>query len=200
MTETIPELPPTPTPKRGLNPILLVFLIFPIIGLIGALSVGMVGGNGGLVPPQLIVTSDSLIGRNAPDFELETFAGGKVRLSDLRGKVTFLNFWAVYCAPCRIEMPVFQALIDGKIEGEGQVLTVNRGDRPEQVRQFFADIKVNLPTAMDTKITVNDLYRVVNLPITYIIDKEGVIRERHIGIINADAVIAYLKKYGGAKS
>jgi peroxiredoxin len=183
-------------PSNRFNPILLIFLIFPIGGLLFAVLTSNNGANPGnnLTPPAVEVTSDTLIGRSAPDFELPTLAGGTVRLSALRGKPTFLNFWAVSCAPCRQEMPAFQAFLDGKILGEANILTVNQGDDTDSIHSFFNEIKVNLPTALDSKGNVMYQYRVINLPITYVIDKKGVVIDRHIGIMDADAIIAYLDK------
>jgi peroxiredoxin len=182
-----------PKPNR-INPIVLVFLIFPIIAFIAAFSVAVARPTVSLDPPAIAVTSDTLIGRPAPDFTLTDLSGAKVHLADLRGKVTFLNFWATYCAPCRVEMPVFQALLDGRILGSAHVLTVNRGDSIDQIQGFFKEIAVNLPTALDNDGTVADQYRIVNLPVTYILDKQGVIVDRHIGIMTADDIVAYLAK------
>lgn len=182
-------------PTQRLNPGLIALLIFPIAGLIAAFSIALSGGGAtNREPPAVAVTSDTLIGRAAPDFELDSLQGGKIRLSSLRGKPTFLNFWATYCAPCRAEMPAFQALIDGKILGDANVLTVNKGDSPEAVTAFFREINVALPTALDSTHRVSELYRVVNLPITYVLDDKGVIIDRQIGLMDADAIIAYLAK------
>lgn len=180
--------------SNGLNPVLLIFLIFPIAALVISFATAGNRSSGSNEPPPIAVTSDTLIGRAAPDFELQTLAGKSVRLSELRGKPTFLNFWAVSCAPCRQEMPAFQAFLDGKILGDANILTVNQGDDESAIRGFFTEIKVNLPTALDYKGNVRDTYRVVNLPITYIIDKNGVIIDRHIGGMDADTIIAYLDK------
>jgi len=185
------------TPDTRPNPGLLLFLIFPIAAFIVALLIGLSGSSSAAPnrePPPIAVTSDTLIGRPAPDFELATLSGAKTRLSTLRGKVTFLNFWATYCAPCRVEMPAFQALLDGRILGDANVLTVNKGDSSDQINGFFKEISVNLPTALDRDGVVADQYRVVNLPVTYIIDKQGVIYERRIGIMSADDIIAYLAR------
>ncbi len=187
----------TPTPETRPNPGLLLFLVFPIVAFIVALLIALSGSGSAAPnhePPAVAVTSDTLIGRPAPDFELATLSGAKTRLSNLRGKVTFLNFWATYCAPCRVEMPAFQALIDGRILGDANVLTVNKGDSTDQISGFFKEISVNLPTALDSDGTVADQYRIVNLPVTYIIDKQGVIYERRIGIMTADDIIAYLAR------
>jgi thiol-disulfide isomerase/thioredoxin len=197
-TQNLPHNMPEPAPdvpaQSGFNPVLLVFLVFPVAALIIAVVTGSSGTNRVGIPPEIAVTSDTLIGRNAPDFEVESLTGSKIRLADLRGKPVFLNFWAVSCAPCRVEMPVFQAFLDGKILGDAHILTVNKGDDSAAIQGFFREITVNLPTGLDRTGRVTDLYRVINLPITYVIDKNGVVMGRHIGVMSADDMIAYLDK------
>lgn len=195
-----PAAPAAVKHPNRVNPIVLIFLIFPIVAFIAALSTALSSTSAGGEPPPVAVTSDTLIGRPAPDFTLTDLNGKSIHLAEKRGKVTFLNFWATYCAPCRVEMPVFQALLDGRILGSANVVTVNRGDTIDQIQGFFKEISVNLPTALDKDGSVSDTYRIVNLPVTYVLDKQGFIVERHIGIMTADDIIAYLARLDKPKS
>lgn len=120
---------------------------------------------------------------NAPALALKDLRGRTVRISDYRGKVVLLNFWATWCPPCRAEMP---DLIKWQREFRGKGLQVIGITYPptelSEVRRFIRSIKVNYPVllgATETK-TLFDLEE--TLPITVVIDREGNIRERIEGI------------------
>src|SRR5258706_8468150 len=108
--------PEQPAPvSNKINPVLLIFLIFPIIGIVAAVITSL-NANKAVVtpqPPAAYFTPTTLIGSTAPDFSLVDPAGNPVKLSSLRGRWVFLNFWATWCAPCREEMPAFQKLLNG---------------------------------------------------------------------------------------
>ena len=126
----------------------------------------------------------------APDFTLERLDGEEIRLSDLRGKVVLLNFWATWCPPCRSEMPAFQeAYADYEEEGF-VILAVNatRQDTPEKVVAFIAEYGLSFPVVLDEKGEVNQLYLVQSLPTSFFIDEEGIIQEVVIGGI-AEAMV-----------
>lgn len=116
----------------------------------------------------------------AMDFELKDQYGKTHRLSDYKGKVVFLNFWATWCPPCRNEMPHIQALYEtyGKNEGEVVFLSVagpNQGQEKDiaGIRGFLEAEKYTWPSVMDESGEVFQMYRVSALPTTYMIDKNG---------------------------
>jgi|GEM_PF-830957 len=189
----------TVQPATRLNPVLLIFLIFPIAGLIIAVLVGSQKPPAYVpIPPAIAYNPVSLVNQPAPNFSLLSLNDRQVALSSFHGQIVFLNFWATYCAPCKVEMPALQQLMDGKIPLpanaiKATVLTVNQGDSADSIRTFFASLSVNLPTVLDPNISVGDQYRLVNLPHTFVIDAEGVIRYDHIGIVNADDLAKYIK-------
>ncbi|MDP2675194.1 MAG: redoxin domain-containing protein [Dehalococcoidia bacterium] len=127
-----------------------------------------------LVPAGMAVEAKK--GSLAPDFLLATLDGGDLRLSDLRGKGVIVNFWATWCAPCRKEMPQFVAAYD-RYKGEGlEVVAVNVQESPSIIRPFAADFGMKFPVVLDKRSSVSDSYRLSGLPMTYFIDREGVIR------------------------
>ena len=118
----------------------------------------------------------------APDFVLEDASGRPVRLSDFRGKVVLLNFWATWCAPCRIEIPwfvEFQRIHES--EGFAVVGVSLDEDSWEAVKPFIEQRKVNYRIMIGNG-DVAQLYGANSLPTTFIIDKSGRIAATHIGL------------------
>ena len=111
--------------------------------------------------------------------------GGAGRLSDFKGKVVLLNFWATWCAPCRKEMPMLSAL-QAELGGAAfEVVTLATGrNAPPAIKKFFADIGVdNLPLHRDPKMQVSRDMGVLGLPVTVILDRQG----REIARLQGDA-------------
>ena len=135
------------------------------------------------------------IGSQAPDFELDELSGGSISLSSKVGNPVVINFWASWCAPCVEEMPNIQSVFE-KYPGEFDVLAVNAGETPDQIQQFVLDVGVKFPILMDQDGLVQNLYRIRGLPTTYIIDRDGVIRFQHIGLISKKNLTEYLNQLG----
>ena len=131
-------------------------------------------------------------GVDPPDFTLPLLGagplreGGTVSLSDLQGKVVFLNFWATWCPPCRIEMPSME-LLHQEFADQGLVmLAVNVGEAADVVSSFVKENALTFPIALDRTGAVSTWYGVQALPTTYIIDRRGYIVSRTIGSIPWD--------------
>lgn len=117
----------------------------------------------------------------APEFELKGEDGKLYRLSDYRGQVVILNFWATWCPPCRDEMPSMERAWQ-KIKGKGIViLAVNMGEDEDAIFEFTGDYPVTFPLPMDSDGSVIKKYPVVGLPTTYIISPEGMVTHRAVG-------------------
>jgi len=108
-----------------------------------------------------------------PDFTLSTPDGKKISLSDFRGKIVFLNFWASWCTPCREEMPSMQKLYQEFKNKNFVVLAVNVKDRKQDAVNFVKEMKINYPIAMDPEGQVGLLYGAWGLPTTYLIGPKG---------------------------
>ncbi len=120
--------------------------------------------------------------RLAPDFELKDINGQVVRLSQFKGQVVILNFWATWCPPCREEMPSMEAL-HRKFADKGLVmLAVNVEENgPQLVPEFLRSNPYSFRILYDSEARVQNLYRVFRYPETFIIDRNGNIVEKVIG-------------------
>lgn len=115
----------------------------------------------------------------APNFELQTIDGKTVKLSDYQGKKVFLNFWASWCGPCKVEMPHMQNYYNAYKDIENvEILAVNMTTRErnrELVDDFVATNALTFPIALDTEGDIEKLYKVLSFPTTYLINEEGII-------------------------
>ena len=129
--------------------------------------------------PSLRVTSTAH--PFAPEFSLPQLSGETLKLSDYRGKIVLLDFWATWCDPCRDEIPQFVAL-QNKLGNRGfQIIGISMDDSPEPVRDFYQQFKMNYPVVMGNA-QIGELYGgILGLPITFVIGREGRIYFKHIG-------------------
>jgi thiol-disulfide isomerase/thioredoxin len=151
----------------------------------------------------------SKMGTEIMDFELEDLNGNKVRLSDFKGKIVFLNFWATWCPPCRHEMPFMQELYE-KYKDDLVILAVNpsgtenrgMGDSQkaeETVRQFIEEEGYTFPVLLDRDDSVWGMYRQRGIPANYMIDREGIIKYLKPGaFMSLEELEAFAKALGVA--
>jgi peroxiredoxin len=139
-----------------------------------------------------------IVGAPAPDFSLETVDGERLTLSDLRGKVVAINFWATWCAPCRLEMPDLEARAE-QFPDRLAVLGVNFAETAEEVDAFRREIGVEFPLLLDPEADVQRLYRVLGYPTTFFVDEEGTIRYQHVGLMSPGQLDEYLQGMGLAE-
>lgn len=137
------------------------------------------------------------IGETAPDFTLVDIKGKTWTLSELKGKVVFVNFWATWCPPCREEMPSMQRLVSMMPEDKFTMLAILNKDDPAQAGIFAAKLGVTMPILDDQKNTVGPKYGLTGVPETFIVDKEGILREKYIGPAQWDSpgVVQMLMRY-----
>ncbi|MBW7956667.1 MAG: TlpA family protein disulfide reductase [Deltaproteobacteria bacterium] len=116
------------------------------------------------------------------DFELTDLSGKTHKLSDYKGKVIFLNFWATWCKPCEEEMPSMQALSDNLSSFPFVIVAVSvDNDSPENVGKFVEKHGLTFPVLHDRKGKVKETYKTTGVPETFIIDQNGVIAEKVSG-------------------
>ncbi len=135
------------------------------------------------------------IGSVAPDFTVQD-STSKVTLSQFKGQVVVLNFWATWCPPCVEEMPSLVQM-QQKMKAKGiTVLAVSVDADDDAYRKFLEDHNVNLLTVRDGDQKANDLYGTFKFPETYIIDRNGIVRRKFIGAVDwtEPDVLEYLGK------
>jgi peroxiredoxin len=123
------------------------------------------------------------VGKVAPDFSLVDLNDKEVRLSDLRGKVVFLNFWATWCKPCKEEMPSME-ILHRNFEKDGLVVlavSIDRVTTTKDIPPFIKSMNLSFPVLIDSWGKTDMPYKRMGVPETFIIDQQGVIREIVIG-------------------
>lgn len=144
-------------------------------------------------PPVLTSTSPE-VGALAPEFTLKDLHGNDVSLSDFRGQIVLLNFWATWCGPCREEMPTIQERYNG---GGFAILAINFGESQEKVQEYLDELGIDLPVLLDPGGSIQELYRVRGYPSSFFVDPDGVIRFIHIGELKQDDLDYYLSQLKG---
>lgn len=122
-----------------------------------------------------------LSGQAAPDFALKTATGENLRLSEYRGDVVMINFWATWCGPCRQEMPLLDDLYNRYKRVGFNLLGVNIDDDSDKAMRMIRELGVTFPVLFDARKEVSKLYEVDAMPVTVLIDREGQIRFVHHG-------------------
>jgi len=109
----------------------------------------------------------------APEFSLATPEGKTIALNQLRGQVVFLNFWATWCPPCRLEMPSMERLHQEFRDKGLAMQAIDVGESPKQVSRFMKEFRLNFPALLDVNSEVFSRYGVQGLPTTVLIDRSG---------------------------
>lgn len=140
-------------------------------------------------------------GQYAPDFVASRLSdGAQVRLSSFRGRPVYLNFWASWCQPCRIEMPHIAALM--RDHPDLVVIGINRGDTPEAARAFLESIEVGegrkgvqfTEAVADPKDTLFNAYQGLGMPLSVFLDRNGRVVAVHNGLLSRDKMEEYYQR------
>ena len=131
-------------------------------------------------------------GNRAPDFTLQTLDGEKVKLSNMLGKIVFLNFWTTWCPPCKAEMPDLQEFYEEQQDNNIEIVAVNittSEKKADDVGVFAKEYGLTFPVLLDNKGDVADTYRILTIPTTYVIDKHGIVRKKIIGPLDKKQMV-----------
>ncbi|MFE6166351.1 peroxiredoxin family protein [Viridibacillus arvi] len=145
-----------------------------------------------IVEDTLGVKSGLAIGELAPDFELETLEGKKVKLSDFRGKKVILNFWATWCPPCKAEIPHMQKYYEKFAKEDNfEIVAVNLTSQQEKVKyvkKFVKTYEMTFPVLLDTEGEQMRTYEIYTIPTTYFLDTKGLVQKKVIGPVDQDSM------------
>ena len=131
-------------------------------------------------------------GEPAPNFQLRDMNGQIVSLSDLRGKVVLLNFWATWCGPCRVEMPAMERLYRTYDRKDFEILAVSTDAQGVAVtKPFQQENKLTFPILHDADFRVGLSYGARTLPMTFMVDRQGIVRQHIFGARDWEAPEAH---------
>ena len=170
--------------KRGSTSSLLLLLLL-LVALVVAIVVWPVDAKASTTmqePNDLESTTLINAGDTAPDFTVEMIDGRSVTLSELKGNVVMVCFWATWCPPCREEMSHMQEGVIDAFAGEDfVVLPISRGEKRETVEAFLAKMGYTFPVGLDGDQSIYKKYATNYIPRTFIVGKDGVVVYRAIG-------------------
>lgn len=128
-----------------------------------------------MIPPEAM----EVVGHGGSDFTLPLRSGGTFKLSDHRGKVVVLSFWASWCGPCRLELPALSAFATQ--HPETTFLAVNVDKDPSAAERFLSNLDVKLPIAFDADAVALGAYGVSSMPTMFVVDRKGQVAFQKVG-------------------
>lgn len=123
--------------------------------------------------------SANTIKGEAPDFTLKSHSGENIKLSEYRGQIVLINFWASWCGPCRQEMPELEKLYKKYSKLGVTIFGVNVEENINDAKNVVTNSKLSFPVLFDTENVVSQLYNVTGMPTTIIVDRDGNMRYLH---------------------
>lgn len=146
-----------------------------------------------LASAQSAPAAQNLLNQQAPDFTRQDLHGHALHLAGFRGKVVLLNFWATWCAPCQVEMPIFSAW-QRQYGPQGlAIIGISMDDDAAAARQLVQRLKLDYPVAMgDARLGLR-YGGVLGLPLSFLIDRNGVVRARFQGMTDVKVIESQLQ-------
>lgn len=171
-------------PQRLTPPQLLAAIagVAALVALIVVMGLVLRGGNERSGPGIISIgRATDIRPRPAPDFVLTSFDGQRIQLSDYRGRIVVLNFWATWCPPCRVEAPVLQRASERLDSAGVSILGIDVWDDQASAIGFLNEMGVTYPNAEDATRLIPVEFGVTGLPETFVIDRSGVLVRRWVG-------------------
>jgi cytochrome c biogenesis protein CcmG/thiol:disulfide interchange protein DsbE len=160
---------------------LLVLIL--LVGMFGFFAFSLVGN-----------AKHTDVGDKAYNFELQNYKGGNTKLSDYKGQLVILNYFASWCAPCKEEAPELEAF-QKEYGQQYNLLMINRGETIDKIKQVSKNNKAGMNYLFDYNAKVGKIYNVTGQPETFIIDKKGIIRKHYNGPVTEMQLYNWVKKY-----
>jgi len=162
----------------------LTMIVFGLLAL-GLMFFLMTGETSTAAPaPQEFSTLPVEVNYPAPDLNLQDLTGAPVSLRGLRGRVVLVNLWATWCPPCKAEMPTLQAFYE-KYQDKGFTLVaINQEETREVVAPFVQTYGLTFPVWLDLEYLAEKKFNTMNLPSSYVIDRNGIVRLMWVGAIS----------------
>ena len=171
----------------SLKPVGIAALVLALAGLLALLGWGMLN--------QTSVTGRSgftRIGKPAPDFRIPRFDGGEFVLSEHAGDPIVINFWASWCPPCRVEALLLERIWQRDRQRGLLLVGVNIQDPDENARTFLKEFGITYPNASDANGAVTVDYGVIGLPVTFFVNRAGIVARRWVGAIDEDTITLWV--------
>jgi len=144
-------------------------------------------------PPTELSAVPVKVNFSAPKLTLTTIQGESFSLADFRGQVVLVNLWATWCPPCKEEMPALESFYRKHKDSGFTIIAINDGDPTPDVIQFVNDYGLTFPVWLDpTYIATDQAYKTMNLPSSFVINREGTIVLNWVGGINRKMLEKYV--------
>ena len=175
--------------QRGGSTVGMVILIVSTVLAATSFSVSYRSCRSGGANESKAASSKGAAGAAAADFRLKDLSGKELKLSDYKGQVVVLNFWATWCGPCRAEIPSFVKLRQQYRERGLEVIGISLDEVDlEGVAGFASRFGIDYPIVMGTRETVEAYGPMNAIPTTYFIDRQGRTASRHLGTMSFDEI------------
>ncbi len=190
-------IPKTPQRPRAPSP-LLILLIFPLAGLAAAIFMIVGAQPQAAAPPPTprpvtlppSTAENARAASGAIPFTLPALDGSTIRLEDFEGQPVLLNFWATWCIPCERELPAIADYV--RSPDSLPVLAINLGETADVVAPWLAERGITgIPILLDLDLRVSSSYGIFNIPVTFGLDGEGVVRQQKFGEVTAGDLASF---------
>jgi len=162
------------------------FVVAVVLALVLMLGYGLASKQGN--------TGNSLLAREAPDFTLKLFDGNTLTLSDLRGQLVVVNFWASWCSPCREEAADLEN-VWRDYKGRGVVFVgVNVSDTRQDALDYIKEFDITYSNGPDQGKKIYNTYGVTGFPETFLVNREGVVVRKYVGPLNEQTLAAFVEE------